>query len=145
MRPPMTHDPAVAQIAEAIGRGGHSKLYRWLWDNHAEIERSRTGRADWISATAALNKIGFTNRDKTALKPENVRKIWARVVRDRAKAAAEKKSRTQSPTTAPAHAVQPVQQRSTEQPPRAPDQDGGLERVMAAMGAKSEMTKPLKR
>src|ERR1700722_9099398 len=72
-------------IAALSGRGrrGHSPLYLWLWDHCAEVQQARIGRADWISATEELAALGLTNRDGSPLKPENVRKTWQRVVRDR--------------------------------------------------------------
>jgi hypothetical protein len=78
----------VSEIAEAIsgrGRMGHSPLYWWMWDHFEALKLERQGRADWISVTEEFSKLGFTNRDKTPLKRENVRKTWERVVRDKEK------------------------------------------------------------
>jgi hypothetical protein len=53
-------------------------------------------------------------------------------------------ARKPPPKSAPLEST-PVRQAEPTNPVNTPTKDGGLERVLAAMGAKSEMTKPLKR
>lgn len=110
-------NPRVSQIADAIsgrGRYGHSPLYWWMWDHFDQLQKERWGRADWKSATEEFVKLGFTNRDKTELKRENVRKTWERVVRDRAKISTDR-----APAKAPvASATAPIQ--APSQQPRRP-------------------------
>jgi hypothetical protein len=81
----------VAQIAAAVngqnGRG-RSTLYKWLWDHFDQISRDRRGRADWIAATEQLSTLGLTGKGEVPLKPDNVRKVWERVVRNRRATAA---------------------------------------------------------
>lgn len=88
----MTRRPRgpVAQIAAALsgrGRRGHSELYWWMWDHYDQLqgerERQGRGRADWVTATEQFMQLGLTGRDSAPLKPENVRKTWERVVRDK--------------------------------------------------------------
>jgi hypothetical protein len=76
----------IREIANALtgrGRLSHSPLYWWMWDHFDQLQKERQGRADWISATEEFAKLGFSGRDKTPLKRDNVRKTWERVVRDR--------------------------------------------------------------
>jgi hypothetical protein len=81
----------VAQIADAVngqnGRG-RSTLYKWLWDHFDQMSRDRRGRADWIAATEQLSTLGLTGKGGVPLKPDNVRKVWERVVRNRRATAA---------------------------------------------------------
>jgi hypothetical protein len=94
----------VSQIAAAIsgrGRYGHSPLYWWMWDHFDQLQKERHGRADWKSATEEFVKLGFTNRDKTELKRENVRKTWERVVRDRDKLPAKPPPAPKPPPSQP--------------------------------------------
>lgn len=79
-------DDKVREIADAMsgrGRLSHSRLYWWMWDHFVELHGAQPGRADWKSVTRELSRLGFTGRNRAPLKSENVRKTWARVVRDR--------------------------------------------------------------
>jgi hypothetical protein len=102
---------AVAEIAAAIqGRGklGHSAVYWWMWDHYDEIENGRHGRSDWLTVTAALTRIGIKNRDGSALKPENVRKTYGRVARDKERLASQTTAGTAKKRTQPALATSAV-------------------------------------
>jgi hypothetical protein len=75
----------IKEVAAAISghrKTGRSAAYRWLWENYETLSIGKTGRADWIATVAALRKIGIGDKPGEELKPDNVRKIWARVVAD---------------------------------------------------------------
>jgi hypothetical protein len=80
-------DPvSVARVAAAIRGGrGRSDLYRWLWFNYSTLAAAwelSGRRADWVATTNELNRLGIRTRDKKRLKPESVRRTWARVDKD---------------------------------------------------------------
>lgn len=84
----MRKRPVANQAIDAIrGRGplSHTKLYWWMWENFDVIQPTKTGRADWVTATEELSKLGFAGRKGVPLNRDNVRKTWERVVRDKAK------------------------------------------------------------
>lgn len=86
----MGKKPVASQAIDAIrGRGplSHTKLYWWMWENFDVIQPTKTGRADWVTATEELSKLGFTGRKGVTLNRDNVRKTWERVVRDKEKLA----------------------------------------------------------
>ena len=126
----MTRKPNVADVAAALsgrGRHGRSPLYWWIWDNYADLNRERQGRADWISVTEELTKLGLTNRDGSSLRRENVRKTWERVVRDQTIAADKpgilpRPSHTSSATghRPPAALPTPAPDDDDDPPPRGP-------------------------
>jgi hypothetical protein len=76
----------VKQVAASLSgktRRSNSELYRWLWEHYEQLETVREGRPDWIGASEQLTGLGLTGRNGTPLRPDNVRRVWARVVRDR--------------------------------------------------------------
>ena len=76
----------VAHIAASVSgqnRRGRSSLYAWLWDHFDQLSQDRHGRADWIAATKQLAALGLTGKGGMPLKPDSVRKVWERVVRNR--------------------------------------------------------------
>ena len=82
------HGPGmqVQQVAASMNgqtRRDKSELYRWMWQHYDQLQKERQGRPDWIGATEKLTRLGITGRSGIPLKPQNVRKVWERVVRDR--------------------------------------------------------------
>jgi hypothetical protein len=93
----MTTPPYPAMVSAFRGSRARSALYRWLWDNFEPLQQARKasqGVTDWVGVTLELNHIGLRNRDGKLLKPESVRRTFARVERDRAR-------QTPPPTAAP--------------------------------------------
>jgi len=75
----------IALALSGSGVHGRSALYRWLWDHYDQIYRQREGRPNWVSVTDEMNKLNVAGPGQPPLKPDNVRKTWKRVVRDRGK------------------------------------------------------------
>jgi hypothetical protein len=76
----------LKQVAASLSgktRRSNSELYRWLWEHYDQLQTVREGRPDWIGASEQLAGFGMTGRNGIPLKPDNVRRVWARVVRDR--------------------------------------------------------------
>lgn len=81
----MARDRRVKDVAAAISgrrKTGRSAVYRWLWDNYGKIAGAKTGRSDWIAVVDTLRAVGIGANPGEELKPENVRKVWSRVVSD---------------------------------------------------------------
>ena len=76
----------VMHIAASVNgqiRRGRSSLYKWVWEHLDQLSQDRQGRADWIQATEQLSALGLTGAGGAPLKPDNVRKVWERVMRNR--------------------------------------------------------------
>jgi hypothetical protein len=76
----------VTHIAASVNgrnRRGRSSLYKWVWEHFDQLSQDRQGRADWIAATEQLSALGLTGTGGAPLKPDNVRKVWERVMRNR--------------------------------------------------------------
>jgi len=85
-RPDRSNSRSVNQVAASLSgktRRSNSELYRWLWEHYDQLRAGREGRPDWIGASEQLSSLGMTGRNGIPLKPDNVRRVWARVVRDR--------------------------------------------------------------
>lgn len=140
----MTRKPKgpVAEIAAAIqGRGklGHSELYWWMWDHYDQIRNGRHGRADWVTVTENLAKLGLKNKDGSALKVENVRKTYGRVVRDKDAFPPPPKAPTKPQ---PARTAPPV--RLTPAAPTPPtDVDRSLEAIREQMRQSQPWNNPV--
>jgi len=106
----------VKQVAASLSgktRRSNSELYRWLWEHYEQLQTVREGRPDWIGASELLTGLGLTGRNGTPLRPDNVRRVWARVVRDRLALAKSAPSVTsifpdKSPLPSPPIAAEPV-------------------------------------
>jgi hypothetical protein len=77
---PVTH---IAASVNGQIRRGRSSLYKWMWEHFDQLSQDRQGRADWITATEQLSALGLTGPGGAPLKPDNVRKVWGRVVQNR--------------------------------------------------------------
>jgi len=81
----MPNPRQIREVAEAIrGRGkvGRSPVFRWLRENYSHLALEKSGKSDWHAVIDALHKEGIRGRNGEDLKPDNVRKIWSRVVAD---------------------------------------------------------------
>jgi hypothetical protein len=89
-RPDLGNSRPVNEVAASLSgktRRSNSELYRWMQEHYDQLQAGREGRPDWIGATEQLSSLGMTGRNGTPLRPNNVRKVWGRVVRDRLAAA----------------------------------------------------------
>jgi hypothetical protein len=73
----------IAASVNGQNRRGRSSLYKWVWEHFDQLSHDRQGRADWIAATEQLSALGLTGTGGAPLKPDNVRKVWERVMRNR--------------------------------------------------------------
>jgi hypothetical protein len=76
----MSDDFSSLRLRAALsGKHKRSPLYRWLWDNYAMVAEARKPgvRTDWVTVAAELSALL-----RAGLKPETVRRTWARVVVD---------------------------------------------------------------
>jgi hypothetical protein len=78
----------IAAADNGQNRRGRSPLYKWVWEHFDQLSQVRQGRADWIAATEQLSALGLTGTGGAPLKPDNVRKVWERVMRNRRAVAA---------------------------------------------------------
>ena len=74
---PVTH---ISASITGQNRRGRSSLYKWMWEHFDQLSQHRHGRPDWIAATEQLSALGLTGKGGVPLKPDNVRKVWERVV-----------------------------------------------------------------
>jgi hypothetical protein len=85
-RPDLGNTRPVNQVAASLSgkaRRSNSELYRWMWEYYDQLQTGREGRPDWVGATEQLTCLGMTDRNGGPLRPDNVRRVWGRVVRDR--------------------------------------------------------------
>jgi hypothetical protein len=73
----------IAATVNGQNRRGRSSLYKWIWEHFDQVSQDRRGRADWIAATEQLSALGLAGKGGVPLKPDNVRKVWERVERNR--------------------------------------------------------------
>lgn len=71
------------------GERQRTSLKRWMTDNYegfsAKLDELFPSQIDWVWLTAWFQENGFRNRDGSDLKRETVRKVWRRVVENKAK------------------------------------------------------------
>ena len=85
-RPDLGNSRPVNEVAASLSgktRRSNSELYRWMQEHYDQLQTAREGRPDWIGATEQLTSLGMTDRNGGPLRPDNVRRVWGRVVRDR--------------------------------------------------------------
>jgi hypothetical protein len=107
----------VKQVADSLSgktRSSNSELYRWLWEHYGQLQAGREGRPDWIGASEQLSGLGMAGRNGIPLKPDNVRRVWARVVRDRLAVAKSTPSAAPMPPPKPAPPALPSPTSSAE-------------------------------
>jgi len=110
---PASKTPEIAEIARAIsGRvpRGASPLYRWMFRNFHRLQKESFSRANWTVATEEINKLGLGGPDDPPFKAVNVRAMWLRVARARAKFPQPHRQRRKPPTPPPVYA--PGEQRA---------------------------------
>lgn len=78
----------VARARKRHG-AGRSDAYRWLFERHRELSETFAAfPPEWADVAATLGSKGITGGRDRPLNGENVRRIWERVCRDVATAAA---------------------------------------------------------
>lgn len=124
----------VSEIAAAMsGRStrGRSALYRWLAGHFDQIQPDRAARPDWVAVTERLTGLGIVNGDGSPLRPENVRKTWARVVRDYGSAAPQQRKAAPARRKAVASARPVVTAAAAPQAPPVPAGDDPMAEIRA--------------
>jgi hypothetical protein len=104
-RPDLANSRPVNQVAASLSgktRRSNSELYRWMWEYYDQLQTGREGRPDWLGATEQLTSLGMTDRNGGPLRPDNVRRVWGRVVRDRRAIAKSTPAPTPIPQPKPA-------------------------------------------
>jgi hypothetical protein len=136
--------------AVAAASNLRSPLGRWFSAHHDEFGKLlRDYRPRWealvehFAAEGLLRLPAEFNSENEKVRKDTRRRVVKSTMRtwERVKFQVARKP---PPKSAPVEST-PVRQAEPTNPVSTPTKDGGLERVLAAMGAKSEMTKPLKR
>jgi hypothetical protein len=148
----VTTDSGIERLrAVAAASNLRSPLGRWFSAHHDEFENLlRDYRPRWealvehFAAEGLLKLPPEFNSDDEKVRKDTRRRVVKSSMRtwERVKVQVARKPLLKS---APVESTPRVRQVEPTNPVSTPTKDGGLERVMAAMGAKSEMTKPLKR
>lgn len=125
-----------------------SSLEAWMTEHHdAFALRLKERIADWAILCALFEEAKLTDRSGRTPKPETARKTWQRVRQRVAEMRAEEALRPPAQRAAPVESTPSVRHIEPKKPAATPPEAGTteLDRVLSQMGAKSEMTKPLKR